>query len=97
MMNLKHTASRFLSRFRPGTQDLNQGNQEESGTAPESEGLRNSGVSRAQRQVWENENSSTQGKAYAFDEDVTDANYDVEDDLEFRDDNDSSGQISRYS
>lgn len=56
-----------------------------------------SGVN-AQNIVWDNENASMQDKSYAFDEETTDADYDVEDDLEFEDDNDSgSGQESRYS
>ncbi len=65
-----------------------QDEKENSYTAPmDSQMLRNGGVTKAEEQVWENQNASMQEKSYSFDEDTTDADYDFEDDFEFQDDN----------
>lgn len=50
----------------------------------------------AQNQVWDNEDASMQDKSYSFDEETTDADYEVEDSMNFQDDTDS-GQENRYS
>lgn len=51
------------------------------------------------REVRENDDASMPDKSYAFDEETTDADYDLEDDFEFEDEteDDSSGQTRRYS
>ena len=48
-------------------------------------------------QVVQNENASLPDKSYSFDEETTGANYDLEDDLDFENDDDESGQQSRYA
>jgi len=53
----------------------------------------------AQTMVRDNENASAQDKSYAFDEETTDVDYDIDDDFEDegRESDDESGQVNRYS
>ena len=103
---IKEKISSMVSKFtkrkeRTGSENYEfNPDKEETTTAPSPDAaeLRDAGVTQAQKQVWENENASMQGKSYAYDEDNTDADYEFEDDLDFQDENDTgSGQESRYS
>ena len=58
------------------------------GTAPRTKTPLEKTSKRAQDLVWDNEDASMQDKSYAFDEQVTDADYDLEDSLDFYDDQD---------
>ena len=62
------------------------------GTAPRTKNPLENTSQRAQDLVWDNEDASMQDKSYAFDEEMTDADYDLEDSLDFYDDENEQRQ-----
>jgi len=68
--------------------DIEQGDEEHVGTAPRSKAPLQNMSQSAQNLVWDNEDASMQDKSYSFDEQVTDANYEEEDSLNFYDSDD---------
>ncbi len=70
----------------------NVNSSENVGTAPRTKTPIENTSQRAQDLVWDNEDASMQDKSYAFDEQVTDADYDLEDSLDFYDDQDNQDE-----
>ena len=69
-------------------QSFHLGQDENVGTAPRTKAPLKSASEKAQNLVWDNEDASMQDKSYSFDEQVTDANYEEEDSLDFYDSDD---------
>jgi hypothetical protein len=70
------------------TETVNMDRDETVGTAPRTKTPIENASLRAQNLVWENEDASMQDKSYTFDEEVTDADYDEEDSLNYYDSDD---------
>jgi predicted dithiol-disulfide oxidoreductase (DUF899 family) len=67
---------------------VNMNRDETVGTAPRTKTPIENISLKAQNLVWENEDASMQDKSYTFDEQVTDADYDEEDSLNYYDSED---------
>jgi hypothetical protein len=94
IVNLYHQI--FKSKLQKTTSDGNKdpnesvtSNRDETvGTAPRTKTPLENISLKAQNLVWENEDASMQDKSYTFDEEVTDADYDEEDSLNYYDSDD---------
>lgn len=84
---LKGSVAHFFDRFHH--EPSNNGEMSQPDGVKDHASLENATLSdhaRAKEQVKENEIASLQDNSYAFDEDVTYANYDLEESLDFEDD-----------
>ena len=72
--------------------DLHEFTPDKVATSPRTKSPLSDGSSDAQNLVWDNEDASMQDKSYSFDEELTDADYEFEDGLDFEDASDQENR-----